>query len=106
MKHAVVWWVDVVLSANVPSISTLRFLSMLEEEVYSQSSPIWDPDFMASSTRSAQLGIQTGNCSLLYLLTRFYYKILHFGHVQGSGLHCNAMQLPCGRDRRIVLFNV
>ncbi|XP_053120087.1 histone acetyltransferase KAT2B isoform X3 [Hemicordylus capensis] len=37
-----------------------KFLSMLEEEVYSQSSPIWDPDFMASSSRSAQLGIQTG----------------------------------------------
>ncbi|XP_072859479.2 histone acetyltransferase KAT2B isoform X1 [Pogona vitticeps] len=36
-----------------------KFLSMLEEEVYSQSSPIWDPDFVASSSRSAQLGIQT-----------------------------------------------
>ncbi|XP_054847482.1 histone acetyltransferase KAT2B isoform X1 [Eublepharis macularius] len=36
-----------------------KFLSMLEEEVYSQSSPIWDSDFMASSSRTAQLGIQT-----------------------------------------------
>ncbi|XP_048367139.1 histone acetyltransferase KAT2B isoform X4 [Sphaerodactylus townsendi] len=36
-----------------------KFLSMLEEEVYSQSSPIWDPDFMASSSRTTQLGIQT-----------------------------------------------
>ncbi|XP_042330564.1 histone acetyltransferase KAT2B isoform X3 [Sceloporus undulatus] len=36
-----------------------KFLSMLEEEVYSQGSPIWDPDFIASSSQSAQLGIQT-----------------------------------------------
>ncbi|NXS02059.1 KAT2B acetyltransferase, partial [Oxylabes madagascariensis] len=36
-----------------------KFLSMLEEEVYSQNSPIWDQDFMVSSSRTAQLGIQT-----------------------------------------------
>ncbi|XP_005997841.1 histone acetyltransferase KAT2B isoform X2 [Latimeria chalumnae] len=36
-----------------------KFLSMLEEEVYSQSSPIWDQDFMASSSRDGQLGIET-----------------------------------------------
>uniref|UniRef100_A0A8C3T9Q4 histone acetyltransferase n=1 Tax=Chelydra serpentina TaxID=8475 RepID=A0A8C3T9Q4_CHESE len=36
-----------------------RFLSMLEEEVYSQNSPIWDQDFMVSSSRTGQLGIQT-----------------------------------------------
>uniref|UniRef100_A0A670KBK6 Histone acetyltransferase n=1 Tax=Podarcis muralis TaxID=64176 RepID=A0A670KBK6_PODMU len=42
-----------------------KFLSMLEEEVYSQSSPIWDPDFIASSSRSAQLGIQTGKCNVV-----------------------------------------
>lgn len=33
---------------------------MLEEEVYSQNSPIWDPDFITSTSRSSQLGIQTG----------------------------------------------
>lgn len=33
---------------------------MLEEEVYSQHSPIWDPDFITSTSRSSQLGIQTG----------------------------------------------
>ncbi|XP_071591635.1 histone acetyltransferase KAT2B isoform X3 [Heliangelus exortis] len=36
-----------------------KFLSMLEEEVYSQNSPIWDQDFMVSSSRTSQLGIQT-----------------------------------------------
>uniref|UniRef100_A0A8C8AZD0 histone acetyltransferase n=1 Tax=Otus sunia TaxID=257818 RepID=A0A8C8AZD0_9STRI len=30
-----------------------KFLSMLEEEVYSQNSPIWDQDFMMSSSRTA-----------------------------------------------------
>nr|XP_020759569.1 histone acetyltransferase KAT2B isoform X6 [Odocoileus virginianus texanus] len=36
-----------------------RFLSMLEEEVYSQNSPIWDQDFLSASSRTSQLGIQT-----------------------------------------------
>lgn len=37
---------------------------MLEEEVYSQNSPIWDQDFMVSSSQTGQLGIQTGNLHL------------------------------------------
>ncbi|XP_040819461.1 histone acetyltransferase KAT2B isoform X2 [Ochotona curzoniae] len=37
-----------------------KFLSMLEEEVYSQNSPIWDQDFLSASSRINQLGIQTG----------------------------------------------
>ncbi|KAM6339053.1 histone acetyltransferase KAT2B isoform 4-T4 [Podargus strigoides] len=40
-------------------VNYTRFLSMLEEEVYSQNSPIWDQDFMVSSSRTGQLGIQT-----------------------------------------------
>uniref|UniRef100_A0A4X2M6U7 Histone acetyltransferase n=1 Tax=Vombatus ursinus TaxID=29139 RepID=A0A4X2M6U7_VOMUR len=32
-----------------------KFLSMLEEEVYSQSSPIWDQDFLAASSHSGQV---------------------------------------------------
>ncbi|XP_049727065.1 histone acetyltransferase KAT2B [Elephas maximus indicus] len=36
-----------------------KFLSMLEEEVYSQNSPIWDQDFLSASCRTSQLGIQT-----------------------------------------------
>ncbi|XP_040819469.1 histone acetyltransferase KAT2B isoform X3 [Ochotona curzoniae] len=36
-----------------------KFLSMLEEEVYSQNSPIWDQDFLSASSRINQLGIQT-----------------------------------------------
>lgn len=38
---------------------------MLEEEVYSPNSPIWDQDFMVSSSRTGQLGIQTGNSHLV-----------------------------------------
>uniref|UniRef100_UPI00398E5217 histone acetyltransferase KAT2B isoform X3 n=1 Tax=Pristiophorus japonicus TaxID=55135 RepID=UPI00398E5217 len=37
-----------------------KFLSMLEEEVYSHNSPIWDLDFMVSSG-NIQLGIQPGD---------------------------------------------
>uniref|UniRef100_A0A4W3JTF6 histone acetyltransferase n=1 Tax=Callorhinchus milii TaxID=7868 RepID=A0A4W3JTF6_CALMI len=40
-----------------------KFLSMLEEEVYSHSSPIWDLDFTVSSG-NIQLGIQPGNFEL------------------------------------------
>jgi hypothetical protein len=40
---------------------------MLEEEVYSQNSPIWDQDFLSASSRTSPLGIQTGT-SLLYKL--------------------------------------
>nr|XP_006635827.1 PREDICTED: histone acetyltransferase KAT2B isoform X1 [Lepisosteus oculatus] len=36
-----------------------KFLSMLEEEVYSHHSPIWNEDFMACSSTTGQLGIQT-----------------------------------------------
>ncbi|KAM5157312.1 histone acetyltransferase KAT2B isoform 1-T1 [Mantella aurantiaca] len=35
-----------------------KFLSMLEEEIYSSNSPIWDEDFMSSSSRTIELGIQ------------------------------------------------
>ncbi|KAH0519268.1 Histone acetyltransferase KAT2B [Microtus ochrogaster] len=36
-----------------------KFLSMLEEEVYSQNSPILDQDFLSASSRTSPLGIQT-----------------------------------------------
>ncbi|KAG8442931.1 hypothetical protein GDO86_011663 [Hymenochirus boettgeri] len=35
-----------------------KFLSMLEEEVYSENSPIWDEDFMFTSSRTTELGMQ------------------------------------------------
>ncbi|KAG9476170.1 histone acetyltransferase KAT2B [Eleutherodactylus coqui] len=35
-----------------------KFLSMLEEEVYSHDSPIWDEDFLSTSSRANELGIQ------------------------------------------------
>lgn len=37
---------------------------MLEEEVYSQNSPIWDQDFLSASSRTSPLGIQTGTFPL------------------------------------------
>nr|XP_015212917.1 PREDICTED: histone acetyltransferase KAT2B isoform X2 [Lepisosteus oculatus] len=40
-------------------VNYTRFLSMLEEEVYSHHSPIWNEDFMACSSTTGQLGIQT-----------------------------------------------
>ncbi|XP_048416525.2 histone acetyltransferase KAT2A isoform X2 [Stegostoma tigrinum] len=36
-----------------------KFLSMLEEEIYGQSSPIWDSDFTLSAAEGVQLGQQT-----------------------------------------------
>lgn len=38
----------------------VRFLSMLEEEVYSHSSPIWSQDFLAGAS-GGQIPIHTGN---------------------------------------------
>ncbi|MEE6466057.1 hypothetical protein FKM82_006813 [Ascaphus truei] len=35
-----------------------KFLSMLEEEIFSHNSPIWDEDFMSLSSRTSELGIQ------------------------------------------------
>ncbi|XP_041421935.1 histone acetyltransferase KAT2B isoform X2 [Xenopus laevis] len=35
-----------------------KFLSMLEEEVYSSNSPIWDEDYMSTSSQTNDLGIQ------------------------------------------------
>lgn len=60
----------VILPGFVP-----RFLSMLEEEVYSQNSPIWDQDFMVSSSRTGQLGIQTGNLHLVMGSTKEKYDL-------------------------------
>lgn len=41
---------------------------MLEEEVYSQNSPIWDQDFLSASSRTSQLGIQTGKKKIFFFL--------------------------------------
>ena len=49
-----------VLGLTIAFALVSRFLSMLEEEVYSQNSPIWDQDFLSASSRTSQLGIQTG----------------------------------------------
>lgn len=47
---------------------------MLEEEVYSPNSPIWDQDFMVSTSRTGQLGIQTGKLSLALVKEHLYVK--------------------------------
>lgn len=46
---------------------------MLEEEVYSPNSPIWDEDFMSSSSRTSELGIQAGT-----LKTKTFEKAKYF----------------------------
>lgn len=46
-------------------ISSSRFLSMLEEEVYSHSSPIWSLEFLAGTT-GGQIPVQTGRKNYLY----------------------------------------
>jgi len=40
-----------------------RFLSMLEEEIYGENSPIWEADFTMPASEGTQLGHQTGACS-------------------------------------------
>lgn len=47
---------------------------MLEEEVYSPNSPIWDQDFIVSTSRTGQLGIQTGKMHLVMGLGSTWYK--------------------------------
>lgn len=37
-----------------------RFLSMLEEEIYGENSPIWEADFTMPASDGTQLGHQTG----------------------------------------------
>uniref|UniRef100_A0A8C4LER4 Histone acetyltransferase n=1 Tax=Equus asinus asinus TaxID=83772 RepID=A0A8C4LER4_EQUAS len=48
-----------------------KFLSMLEEEVYSQNSPIWDQDFLSASSR-------TRNVSCNSLFGMYYFSALCF----------------------------
>lgn len=48
---------------------------MLEEEVYSPNSPIWDQDFIVSTSRTGQLGIQTGKMHLVMGLGSTWYKV-------------------------------
>uniref|UniRef100_A0A8C5DRU7 histone acetyltransferase n=1 Tax=Gouania willdenowi TaxID=441366 RepID=A0A8C5DRU7_GOUWI len=47
-----------------------KFLSMLEEEVYSNSSPIWSQEFLAGAT-GGQIPIHTGNTDLSDFLKAF-----------------------------------
>lgn len=42
----------------MPNVS--RFLSMLEEEIYGENSPIWEADFTVPASDGTQLGHQTG----------------------------------------------
>lgn len=41
-------------------LSLLRFLSMLEEEIYGESSPIWEADFTMPATEGAPLVARPG----------------------------------------------
>ena len=41
-----------------------KFLYMLEEEVYSQNSPIWDQDFLSASSRTSSLNPEAEGLSI------------------------------------------
>lgn len=41
-------------------LDVIRFLSMLEEEIYGENSPIWEADFTMPASDGTQLGHQTG----------------------------------------------
>lgn len=42
----------------------IRFLSMLEEEIYGENSPIWEADFTMPASDGTQLGHQTGEAGV------------------------------------------
>lgn len=42
------------------TLNAIRFLSMLEEEIYGENSPIWEADFTMPASDGTQLGHQTG----------------------------------------------
>uniref|UniRef100_A0A669F0V6 Histone acetyltransferase n=1 Tax=Oreochromis niloticus TaxID=8128 RepID=A0A669F0V6_ORENI len=43
-----------------------KFLSMLEEEIYGENSPIWEADFTMPASDGTQLGHQTGEATVLF----------------------------------------
>uniref|UniRef100_A0A8C7J733 Histone acetyltransferase n=1 Tax=Oncorhynchus kisutch TaxID=8019 RepID=A0A8C7J733_ONCKI len=45
-----------------------KFLSMLEEEIYGENSPIWEADFTMPASEGSQLGHQLGESHVLYCL--------------------------------------
>lgn len=49
---------DACLPADV--LLPARFLSMLEEEIYGENSPIWEADFTVPATEGAQLVSRPG----------------------------------------------
>lgn len=51
-------------SRSVSNVS--RFLSMLEEEIYGENSPIWEADFTVPASDGTQLGHQTGTEDISY----------------------------------------
>lgn len=53
-----------------------RFLSMLEEEIYGENSPIWDAEFTMPANEGAQLGPQTG----LYTCANLFRHFVCFYH--------------------------
>lgn len=46
------------------TMGIFRFLSMLEEEIYGENSPIWEADFTVPASDGTQLGHQTGEAGV------------------------------------------
>uniref|UniRef100_A0A4W4ERE6 histone acetyltransferase n=1 Tax=Electrophorus electricus TaxID=8005 RepID=A0A4W4ERE6_ELEEL len=51
-----------------------KFLSMLEEEIYGENSPIWDADFTMPASEGGQLGPQSGLCERARVCVHMYVR--------------------------------
>uniref|UniRef100_A0A665T4E2 Histone acetyltransferase n=1 Tax=Echeneis naucrates TaxID=173247 RepID=A0A665T4E2_ECHNA len=66
-----------------------KFLSMLEEEIYGENSPIWEADFTMPASDGTQLGHQTG-ASWFNASSRMrpVNTRLHYDYIMPYFLHC------------------
>lgn len=48
-------------------VCVFRFLSMLEEEIYGEKSPIWEADFTMPASDGTQMGHQPGGETELHI---------------------------------------
>ena len=72
-----------VVTHSLPVALSSRFLSLLEEEIYSTSSPIWDPDFKQNPPAHVTAGVMVstnptlGCCSRNVILIKlFMFRVL------------------------------
>lgn len=56
LRGLLLWGACVLMCCSLPA----RFLSMLEEEIYGENSPIWEADFTVPAAEGAQLVSRPG----------------------------------------------